>query len=363
LSETQLGYDREHLLQFYVRPLSYGYRPNEIAALDRSILARVEAIPGVRGTTLIDNPLMSDLDSSSPVTIEGQDPLPEDDAHAGWSMVGPNFFSTTGISILQGREITDADSGNRERVGVINETMSRKFFPGSDPIGQRAFVHTTSGDAPFVIVGVVGDSKPHGAKDKALPRFYVPYFNPIGEDWTAGAAIIVRTVGDPSSFAPAIRSVVKHTAPNVPTVAVETIDQRFSDSLVTDRLIADLSGAFGILAVVLVCIGLYGVMAYATSGRINEIGIRIALGAQRIGILWLILRESLLLVLIGAVIGVPLVFAAGQWISSLLFGLQPADPLAVTFGIALMFVIGVLASYIPAHRATRIDPVLALRQE
>jgi len=363
LSETQLGYDRDHLLEFFVDPLSYGYHPTEIPALDQSILLRIDAIPGVAGATLIDNPLMSGRDSNSPVTIEGQKPSPGDDAHARWAMVGPNFFSTTGIPILEGREITDGDSGNGQRVGVINQTMARKFFPHSNPVGQRAFVHTTSGQAPFIIVGVVQDSKQHSAKEKALPRFYVPYFNPIGNDWTAGAAIIVRTAGDPSSFLSAIRSVVKQAAPNLPTVAMETMNQRLSDSLVTDRMIADLSGAFGMLAVVLVCIGLYGVMAYATSGRTNEIGIRIALGAQRSGILWLILRESLLLVLIGAAIGVPLVFAAGKWISSLLFGLQPADPVALAFAIALMFVIGVLASYIPARRATRVDPMVALRQE
>jgi predicted permease len=363
LSETQLGYDRQHLLQFYLDPLSYGYRPNDIPALEQSILLRINAIPGVGGATLIDNPLMSGRDSKSAVTIEGQKPLVGDDANARWDLVGPNFFSTTGIPILEGREISDRDSGDRQPVGVINEAMARKFFPHSNPIGQRVFVHTEPGQAPFIIIGVAQDSKQHGAKEKPFPRFYVPYFNPIGNDWTEGAAIIVRTAGDPSSFSSAIRNVVKQAAPILPAVAVQTMDQRLSDSLVTDRMIADLSGAFGILAVVLVCVGLYGVMAYATSGRTNEIGIRIALGAQRGGILWLILRESLLLVLIGAAIGVPLVFVAGRWISSLLFGLQPADPVALAFAIALMFVIGVLASYIPARRATCIDPMVALRQE
>jgi predicted lysophospholipase L1 biosynthesis ABC-type transport system permease subunit len=242
--------------------------------------------------------------------------------------------------------------------------MARKFFPHSDPIGQRAIVHTNATEAPFVIVGVAQDAKQHDAKEKPFPRFYVPFFNPIGADWTAGVAIIVRTSGNPSSFSSAIRSAVKQAAPGLPTVAtIETLGQRLSDSLVTDRMIADLSAAFGILAVVLVCIGLYGVMAYATSRRTNEIGIRIALGAQRTGILWLILRESLLLVLIGAAIGVPLVFAAGRWISSLLFGLQPADPVALISAIALMLLVGVVASYIPARRATRIDPMTALRQE
>jgi predicted permease len=363
LSQTQLGYDRQHLLEFFVDPLSYGYRPTDISALDRNILLRIDGIPGVSGATLTDNPLMSGRDSISPVTIEGQKPFPSGETQARWDMVGPKFFSTTGIPILEGREITDGDSGNRQRVGVINETMARKFFPHSNPIGQRALVDTTSGEAPFIIVGVVQDSKQHSAKEKPFPRFYVPYFNPIGSDWTAGAAVIVRTAGDPSSFSSAIRSVVRQAAPDLSTVVVETMDQRFSDSLVTDRMIADLAGAFGILAGVLVCIGLYGVMAYTTSGRTNEIGIRIALGAQRSGILWLVLRESLLLVLIGAAIGVPLVFAAGKWISNLLFGLQPADPGALAFATALMFVIGVLASYIPAHRATRVDAMVALRQE
>jgi predicted permease len=364
LSETQLGYDRDHLLQFFVDPLSYGYRPAEVAALDQAILLGMNGIPGVRGATLIDNPLVSGMDSNSPVTIQGQKPLQGNDAETHWSMVGPGFISTTGIPILEGREITESDSGNRQRVGVINQTMARRFFPHSDPIGQQAIVHMTSGDAPFVIVGVVRDAKQRNAKEKPFPRFYVPYFNPVGTDWTAGAAIIVRTSGNPSSFSSAIRAAVKQAAPDLPTVAtMETMGQRLSDSLVTDRMIADLSAAFGILAVVLVCIGLYGVMAYATSRRTNEIGIRIALGAQRSGILWLILRESLLLVLIGAVMGVPLVFAAGKWISSLLFGLQPADPVALLFAIALMFLVGVLASYIPARRATRIDPMVALRQE
>jgi predicted permease len=363
LSETQLGYDRDHLLEFFVNPLSYGYRPAEIPALDQSILHRIDAIPGVGGATLMDNPLMSGLDSNSPVTIEGQKPLSGDNAHARWDMVGPNFFSTTGIPILEGREITERDSGNGQRVGVINETMARKFFPHSNPIGQRAFVHTTSGQAPFVIVGVAQDSKQHSAREKSFPRFYIPYFNPIGDDWTAGAAILVRTAGEPSSFSSAIRAVVKQAAANLPPVTIETMDQRLSDSLVADRMIAELSGAFGVLAVILVCIGLYGIMAYTASGRTNEIGIRIALGAPRSSILWLILRESLLLVVIGAAIGVPLVFAGGKWISSLLFGLQPADPVALAFAIALMFLVGVFASYIPGRRAMKVDPMVALRYE
>jgi predicted permease len=363
LSATQLGYDRGHLLEFSVNPLAHGYERAGIPALDEDILRNIEAIPGVRGATLADNPLLSGMDSRSPVTIEGQKPLSGDDAHARWTMVGPKFFSTSGIPILAGREIVEQDSGNGQRVGVINETMARKFFPNSNPIGQRAFVHEATGQAPFVIVGIARDSKQRSARETALPRFYVPYFNPIGDYWTAGATILVRTAGEPSALSSAIREAVKQAAANLPPVMMETMDQRLADSLVTDRMIAELSGAFGVLALILVCVGLYGIMAYATSGRTNEIGIRIALGAPRSGILWLILRESLLLVLIGAAIGLPLVFAAGKWISSLLFGLQPADALTLASAIALMFIVGVFASYIPARRAMRVDPMVALRYE
>jgi predicted permease len=363
LSATQLGFDRDHLLEFFINPLAYGYQRQQIPALEEDILLRIGAIPGVRGATLMDNPLLSGVDSRSPVTIEGQKPLSGDDAHARWDSVGPKFFSTTGIPILAGREINEQDSGNGQRVGVINETMARKFFPNSNPIGQRAFVHTTAGDASFVIVGVAQDSKQHSAREKPSARFYVPYFNPIGDDWATRAAILVCTAGKPSSFSSAIREVVRQAAANLPRVTIQTMDQRLADSLVTDRMIAELSGAFGVLAVILVCIGLYGIMAYTTSGRTNEIGIRIALGAQRRGMLWLILRESLLLVLIGVAVGVPLVFAAGKWTSSLLFGLQPADGLTLASAIALMFVVGAFASYIPARRAMRVDPVVALRYE
>jgi ABC-type antimicrobial peptide transport system permease subunit len=144
---------------------------------------------------------------------------------------------------------------------------------------------------------------------------------------------------------------------------METMDQQLADSLATDRMITELSGAFGVLAIILVCIGLYGIMAYAVSSRTNEIGSRMALGAQRHNVLWLILRESLLLVCVGVIIGVPVVFAVGKWISSLLFGVKAADPLAIALAAVLMFLVGIVACYVPARRAMRVDPIVALRYE
>jgi ABC-type antimicrobial peptide transport system permease subunit len=174
---------------------------------------------------------------------------------------------------------------------------------------------------------------------------------------------MVRTFGSPAGVTSSIRAAVKDVAANLPPVTTETMDQQLADSLVTDRMITELSGAFGALAIILVCIGLYGIMAYAVSSRTNEIGSRMALGAQRQDVLWLILRESLLLVCVGVSIGVPVVFVVGKWISSLLFGVKAADPLVIALAAVLMFLVGIVACYVPARRAMRLDPIVALRYE
>jgi ABC-type antimicrobial peptide transport system permease subunit len=200
-------------------------------------------------------------------------------------------------------------------------------------------------------------------REKPFPRFYIPFFNPPEATWARRATFVIRTFGNPFGVNSSIRGTVKDVAANLPPVTTEAMDQQLADSLATDRMITELSGAFGALAIILVCIGLYGIMAYAVSGRTSEIGIRMALGAQRKNVLWLILRESLLLVFVGVVVGGPIVFAAGKWISSLLFGVKAADPLAIALATLLMFVVGIVACYVPARRAMNVDPIVALRYE
>jgi predicted permease len=278
-------------------------------------------------------------------------------------MVGPNFFSDTAIPILVGRDIARQDSGNGQRVGVVNQTLARKYFPNSSPLGHRVFVHQTDGQFDFVIVGVAADSKHGSVREKPSPRFYVPFFNPAGNNWATRATVIVRTAGDPSVVVSQIRATVRQTAANFPPLEIQPMNQSVADSLSSDSMVTQLAGAFGALAVILVCIGVYAIMAYAVSGRVNEIGIRMALGAQRGSILWMILRQSLLLVLIGVTIGLPATYGAGKWISSLLFGVPPADPLALVAAILLMCIVGIFACYIPARRAMRVDPMVALRYE
>src|SRR5690348_602907 len=363
LSEVQLGYDRGHIIQFSSDAIAYGYQRPEIGPLYRGMLARLSVIPGVRSVSLSDNGLLADTDSQTPFTLEGEAKA-RDGEEARWDIVGPNFFSTAGIPILEGREITAQDSGNGQRVGLINQTFARKFFANSNPIGRRVILHDSAGDHfDFVIVGVAADSKHESVREKPFQRCYLPFFNPFQPVWPTRATFIIRTAGQPSTVTAAIRSAVKDSAPNLPSPILQTMTQRLGNSLSSDRMVTELSGAFGVLAIILVCIGLYGIMAYAVSGRTNEIGIRMALGAQRNDVLWMILRESLLLVCVGVVIGVPVIFAAGKWIASLLFSVKPADPLTLALASLLMFVVGFLACYIPARRAMRVDPIVALRYE
>ncbi|MGC2253141.1 MAG: ABC transporter permease, partial [Candidatus Acidiferrales bacterium] len=361
LSDVDLGFDRDHLLVFDVHPQTAGYQDAAGAEVLKEMLDRLRAIPGVRGATLSDNGLLGHSDSQDPISIDGYTPKQGQRMHANFDEVGPYFFSTIGTPILMGREILPEDSGNGQRVGVINETMAHYFFGNENPIGRRVWDMFATTHTDFVVVGVVADSKHNSLREKPRPRFYVPYFHPIGEE--TYATVMVRLAGSAAGATPAIRQAVSQAGPNLPAIRIRPLTDIVDQSLSTDTMITKLAGFFGALAVLLACIGLYGIMAYAMAGRTNEIGIRMALGAQRKDVLWLVLRETLLLVLIGVAIGLPAVMAVSRVIKSLLFGLTPADPATLVFATVLMFAVAALAGYIPARRASKTDPMVALRYE
>lgn len=361
LARVQLGYDSDHLLYFGVSPLSYGYKASEVGPLLQQMIERLNALPGVRGASLMSGGLFGGGDSNSDISVVGAKPNTAGPQDSHWDMVGPNFFSTTGIPIVYGREIGTQDAGRGQRVGMLNQTAARYYFGDANPIGKHMLVKTTFGSQDFVVVGVAADSKHGSVREKPQRRFYIPFFNPIGE--ANSANLLVHTLGDPAAVAATIRAAVKEMASNLPPLEVETMNQRVSQSLTSDRTITELSGIFGPLATILVCIGLYGVMSYSVTGRTAEIGIRMALGAQRNNVLWLVLRESLFLILIGVSIGTPAIFGAGKWISSLLFGVKPANMLSISGAAAILFAAGILACYLPARRATRVEPTVALRYE
>jgi predicted permease len=361
LSEVQLGYDRDHLLLFGLDPVPSGYKEAEVPQLYREMLDNIRALPGVRAVTLSKNGLFSHSESDDPIEIEGYKPKTGQDMNARFDHVGPNYFSTVGIPVLMGREITVEDGGTGQRVGVINQTMARYYFGNENPIGKRIWDTFPTNRADFIVVGVVADAKYNSVREQTPRRFYVPYFHPIIA--RSFCRIEVRVAGEPSSVAAAVRAAVKQTAPNLPPIEIHTMNELVGASLTSDLMIGKLTGFFGALAVFLACIGIYGIMAYAVSGRIGEIGIRMALGAKRGDVLWLVLRESLLLVGIGVAIGLPAIIGVSKIIKSLLFGLSPADPISLGLATALMFAVAALAGYIPARRASRTDPLVALRYE
>ncbi len=361
LSEVQLGYDHDHLLLFSVRPVESGYTGPTIAEMYKALMDNVRAIPGVRGVTLSENGLFSHSESGDEIRIDGYKPRSGQDMDVRFDEVGPSYFATVGIPILMGRDITEQDGGTGQRVGVINQTMARYYFGNESPIGRRIWDMFPTNITDFVVVGVAADAKYNSLREKTPRRFYVPFFHPIGD--ATFARFEVRVSGNPASVADAVRAAVKQTAPNLPPLGIDTMNDLVSESLTSDRMVTKLTGFFGVLAVLLACIGIYGIMAYAVSGRTSEIGIRMALGADRGNVVWMVLRESLVLVLIGVAIGLPAVIGASRLIKSLLFGLTPADPWALTLASLLMIGVAALAGYIPARRAARTDPMTALRYE
>ena len=363
LSDVQLGYERDHLLLFRVTPVDYGYKAGEpVRQLYRDMLDRIAAVPGVRAVTFSQDGLFSHSESADPIRIEGFTPKDGQDMDACFDEVGPNYFSAVGIPILLGRDILPQDGGNGQRVGVINQTMAKYYFGDANPLGRRIWDTFPTNVTDFIVVGVAADAKYNNVREETPKRFYVPFLNPVEPD-VAASSVEVRAAGDISAVTGSIREAVRQVAPNLPPLEIATMNELVADSVTQDRLLTKLSGFFGALAVLLACIGIYGIMAYAVANRTSEIGIRMALGAQRGNVVRLILRESMTLVLIGVVIGFPAVFAAWKLLKSVLFGLTAADPVALASATILMFVVAAVAGYIPAYRASKTDPIVALRYE
>jgi ABC-type lipoprotein release transport system permease subunit len=238
---------------------------------------------------------------------------------------------------------------------VINETMARHYFGSRSPIGR----HYGYGSMQFEIVGVVRDAKVRGPRSPLRPMAY----RPIRQEMDYARSLEVRTQGDPRTVASEIRKVIAKLAPNLPVQDVATLAERVNRLLAQERLIAELTGLFGLVALLLACIGIYGLISYAVARRTAEMGIRMALGARRASVVWLVLREALILVLIGLAAGIPLVSAAARLVKSLLFGVSPTDPATLVATAALMLFIAAVAAYLPARRASRVDPMAALRYE
>jgi putative ABC transport system permease protein len=283
---------------------------------------------------------------------------PDENADVLYDYVGPNYFSTLGIPLIAGRDFTESDTPTSGKVVIINQTLARKFFAGRNPIGMH--IARGSGKPDMEIVGVVGDSKWDTPGSAIVPFLYEPY----AQDPLLGQlCFYVRAERDPVALAASLRGVMDRLDPDLPVNDVRTLMEQVNNSMFNYRLVADLSVSLALLAVLLAMLGLYGVLAYVAARRTREIGIRIALGGRPKDILWLVVGQGTGLTAIGGAIGIAAALIATQWLASLLYGVAPRDPLTFV-GVGLVLVIvSAGASWIPARRAMRVDPMVALRYE
>jgi predicted lysophospholipase L1 biosynthesis ABC-type transport system permease subunit len=252
---------------------------------------------------------------------------------------------------------SDAERG--AQVCVVNEEFARKFYPGTDAIGHHVTDEYPTTRETYEIIGVAANAKEHRPNERSHPRFYASLYRPIGT--VQGAVFVIRTQGDPGAAALSVRAAMARVAPNMPVLSLHTVDEQLGRSLVTRRLVADLSGLFGLLGLFMAAIGIYGVMSYSMSRRTGEIGIRMALGASRRGVTGMVLKETGWLVVAGVAIGVPCALGTNRLIASMLFGLKPGDPVALAVAAGAIVAVAGMAAYLPARRAARVDPMVALR--
>jgi len=361
LHQVELGYNRENILMFRVDSAPGGYKGDARVAFHRNLVEKIRALPGVQAATLSSNGLFQGSESADPISVEGYTPKSGEELHSRMDHVGPGYFSALGIPLLSGREFQEQDAAPSRRVAIINHTFAQTYFPNTNPLGKIVADTFPGNPGDAVIVGVVADSKGNSLRQLARPRIYFPFFNEMWEHSNAGYA--VRTLANPEIVSREIRAAVAETNPGLPAVRITNLTSLIGGSINTDVFIAKLSSVLGLLALVLAGIGLYGLMAYTVSRRTREIGIRMALGARPCSVLWQVMNETLLLVLIGVAIGVPSAIGLARLIRTLLFGVAAGDPIAFSGAMLVLAAIAVFAGFLPARRASQVDPMIALRYE
>ncbi|HEV2341538.1 MAG TPA: ABC transporter permease [Candidatus Acidoferrales bacterium] len=361
LANANLGMKTDHVLQFTLGPELDGYKPAQTIALFDQLRPQIAALPGVRSVAMAMIPIFQSDDSSSNFTFEGYQTKPEENTDCMNNWVSPYYFSTMGIPLMQGREFTEADGPSSPKVAIINEKLAKRYFAGRNPIGlQLAFGSGNSVHPNIQIVGVVADSKHDDPRDPISPFIYLPYdqFDRIGF-----GSFYVRTQQDPSAISAEVRGAVASRDARLPVMQMKTLAAQVDESVFADRMVTFLSLCLGLLAALLAAIGLYGVMAYVVARRTHEIGIRIAIGAQRTDVMRLILGQGAKLAGIGIVIGIAAGLGLAQFLASQLYGVSAYSPLAFVGVAVLLALVALGACYIPARRAMRVDPIVALRYE
>jgi macrolide transport system ATP-binding/permease protein len=363
LHAVEIGFNQENVLTFSLDASQAGYKDAALRAFYAEITERFRGLPGVRAATVSDMPLLSNSNQGTGVVLPGA-PKKEGRDLPSTSLVsvGPGFFETMELPILLGRAIGARDIEGAPRVAVVNEVFAKTFFPEQNAMG-RQFALGSSEGGNLTVIGLAKNARYSSLKDAIPPVVYIPYLQNLLKRPPIAMTFELRTAGNPLSLAETIRKTVSKAAPRVPVSEMMTQTQHIDNTIVQERTFADLCSVFALLALAIACVGLYGTMAYAVARRTNEIGIRMALGAERRRIIWMVQREVLLLAVVGLSVGMLGAWGAASSIRSFVFGTKAADPTALAATVGILMAAAVLAGFAPAMRASRIDPLAALRHE
>jgi predicted permease len=358
LKTTDTGVVLDNLVTFQLSPALSGYTDQRAVQFYQELLDRLRSAPGVKAAALAAVSILSGDEWDSYMSVEGHRPADGENMQAFMNALSPGYFATMQIPFLEGRDFKPMDVHDKANVAIVNRRFAEHFFKGTSAVGK----HIGWGGGPDMklsieIIGVVADSLYEGPREGVRRQVFIPKWG------RNSAAFYVRTSTASASAYSVIRSEVKQLDSSMPVYQMKTLEAQLDETLLTDRLIALLSAGFGLLATVLASIGLYGVMAFVVARRKKELGIRLALGAQPGMVIWMVMREVLLLLTIGLAVGIPAAMWLGQLVSSQLYGIQPHDPLIAGSMMLLLTIVSAAAGLIPAHRASRIDPILALRYE
>jgi predicted permease len=363
VSRVNLGFTADHLATFGLSPQLNGYSVDRTRLLFQRLEDELRAAPGVTAVTMSNVPLLAGTNRSRGVAVQGFKAGPDTDSGSRYNRVGPGYFSALGIPLIAGREFTAADTVNSAKVALVNQTFAKKFGLGNDAVGKLMGWAPGEGyrsDLDTTIVGVVEDAKYSEVKQTVPPQFFVPYRQDEG---LGGMHVYVRTSGDVAQAASVITAVVKRLDSSLPIEDLETLPAQVRNNTYLDRMITMLSAAFALLATLLAAIGLYGALAYTVSQRTREIGLRMALGAAPDRVRGMVLRQVAIMTLVGSLVGSAGALGVGKGAQSILFQMTGADPTVLTLSAIALALVALGAGFIPAHRASRVDPMRALKYE
>lgn len=362
LEKEPLGFDQSNVLLVGVSPRMANYKPENVTELYRKLYERLNTLPGVCAATLARYSPMSGSSSTINFSIQGHLDNPGEDMSVENILVGPSYAETMRMKRTQGREIGLQDVAGAPKVAMVNEAFVRTYFPGKSPLGHHFDIGKTKNTGEYEIVGVLRDAQFHNVKEKIKPAVFPAILQDTSQTALSGS-IILRTTNDPAPLAATVRQAIAEVDPNLPVTGTRTLTNQISSTFDVERVAAELVSFFGGLALLLACVGVYGVVMQGVSRRTNEIGVRMALGARDRDILWMVLRNTIALLMAGLTIGIPMALTATGLVKSQLYGVGAADALSFIIAALILASVAIIAGLLPARRAAAVHPAVALRYE